>query len=127
MEAVKFKPELHYLEMAKWSRGHGSNLPSLSLFPENGWVVPGFCAMFLYMTDSGVAFMENLISNPDAPYSLVSPALDACIAATLQGAKDLGVQFVWGTTFIPGVVGRARQHGFRVMPQKYKLMAKGLL
>lgn len=61
------------------------------LFPEFGFVEPGVAAVFLYRTDAGFAFLENLITNPDAGLYPRIEAVKRVIDAGIEKAKALGV------------------------------------
>lgn len=126
MKADKFKPELHFEEIKDWSKDRGLGMVPKELLPKTGRIVPGVCAAFLYLTDSKVAFLENMISNPQTDKALASEALDLCVKAIEQDAKESGVSLIWSSTCIPQVMKRAESLGFQVQTRVYKLILKGI-
>lgn len=116
----------HFAEINKWERARGSLPTPERLFPESGRIVPGKCAILLYKTNSAVGFLEGLITNPEVHPRELNAPIDACIAAIEMDAKNEGIEFLWCSTFIPGIVFRAKKHGFSIMKESYKLITKRL-
>lgn len=56
----------HIEEVNEWRKKRGSASIDGSSFPENGLIIPGVAAVFIYLTDSDIAMIEGLISNPSA-------------------------------------------------------------
>lgn len=53
-------------EVNSWYRARSlAEVPEKS-FPENGFIVRGVAAVFIYLTDSDIALLEGLITNPDS-------------------------------------------------------------
>jgi hypothetical protein len=124
MEAVKYEPKLHFSQICEWAKKRGlSPLPS-SGFPKTGRIVVNKCALFLYKTDSDVGFVENMISSPDSEKSEIPEALDLCFAGLDLDAKEMGVRFLFGSSFIPAVADHAKRNGYIVKPESYRLLAK---
>ncbi len=122
IEAVPFIPADHYEMLCQWAEKRHMAKPPLFLLPSTGRIVPGVAAAFLYKTDSRVGFIENLISNPDANPGVSSEAIDLCVLAIAEEARRLGFEFLWGSTFIPGVVERAKRLGFVARPERLTLI-----
>lgn len=114
--AEPFAADRHYAAMADWYRGHHLQPLPREALPETGFVVPGVAAGFLYRGERGLAWVEGLISNPEARRR-AHEALDAVVSALLQSARDSGVRLILSTTAQPAVAQRARQHGFKVERQ----------
>lgn len=52
-------------EIASWVAKRGLNPIPESSIPEAGFIIRGIAALFVYLTDSDIAMLEGLISNPD--------------------------------------------------------------
>jgi hypothetical protein len=126
VKADKFIPETHYKQLEEWSKMRGLGMVPLDLLPKTGRIVSGVCAAFLYLTDSKVGFLENMISNPAVDRTVSSDALDSCVRAIEQDAKSAGVQLLWSSTCLPAVLERADRLGFVVQKRAFKLILKGL-
>lgn len=99
-------------EMAKWweSRGKNAEFPS-HCFSDLGFIVPGEAAVFLYTTNSKLAFIENLQANPDVPRDRRNDALNAVISAAFIEAKARRFTHLLATTKLSAVCERAKMFG----------------
>ncbi len=122
---VKFNRKRHLREIEKWHLQH--KMPFLSdLLPEDGWIVPGKAAIFLYKTKVPLAFMENLISNKEISKEERSSAINAVIEAGLKDAEESGIRAVVSITTVPQVVHRAGSLGGVILPKLYAKIVKEL-
>lgn len=105
-----------YVEIEKWwkHRGRDDALPC-HIFSDLGFIVPGICVVFLYATNSKIAFIENLQANPLVPHHRRTLALNAVIQAVCETARDLGYTHLLGTTSIGAVCQRAKHFGGHVV------------
>ena len=124
MEAVSFVPEHHFDDIRKWAMIRGMIDPPLEYFSKTGRVVNGVCAIFLYSTDSCVGFIENLITNPEADPKTVTEAVSRVVTGIEADAKAKGMKLLRSSTYIPGVMKRAKNLGFQVSKENYKLLEK---
>jgi hypothetical protein len=127
MKAIAYQHCKHHECVCEWSAGHGLGEPPGHVLPDTGVVVEGVCALFLYLTNSSVGFCESLIVNPEASHEEINEAIPACFQELEKLAARHGVSILWATTFIPGVVERAKEQGFRVHPRSHKLITKRVL
>lgn len=86
--------------------------PSWSL-SKYGLMVPGVAAGFLYRTDSGLALVEGLITNPDAPSMVRGRALELVLRNLVAVARDMGFHMVLGFVQSSGSAALARRCGLR--------------
>ena len=84
----------------------------VSSLPENGYLVQGLAAGFLYKTDCDIALIENFISNPDSPWADRQAALDAVTLALVACAKSNGFRHVMALTTSQAIYARATRLGF---------------
>jgi hypothetical protein len=83
--------------------------------PENGRIVPGVAAGFLYLTDSSIALLEGYVTNPSAGLRQRSCAIDEITRALLTEAKIRGASEVVAICAARGIERRAQAHGMRTI------------
>jgi hypothetical protein len=126
MEVLRYDPAQHRGWLRAWLDWHDERPVTPELLPATGFVVPDLAMGFLYRTDSGVALIEVLLSNPMASRELRSEALDAVVTAIIDEARAGGFTRLLGYTALPAVVSRARRHGFEVGAEPYTLVTRVL-
>lgn len=94
--------------------------------PEIGYVVEGVCAAFMYKTDSKVAYMENVISNPDAPHELRALAVGMLGDQIFKKAKELGFKVVLGWTKNKSVSSVSGSRNMKISKFEYAVLVKML-
>lgn len=114
MQTVQFSMKDHLDEVNSWCDGW-----KMSHFPE-GWlptvgaIVPGHVAAWLYFSDSDVAWIENIISNPEANKDDARAALDAVVEYLEAFAKGRGTKWVLGSSTNRSIIDRAiGDHGYK--------------
>lgn len=81
--------------------------------PTVGFIVPDVACAWLYVTDSDVAFMENVLSNPGASDEDRGAALDMITKEIFAAARQCGSKWLVGASNIESVISRAvNGHGF---------------
>lgn len=118
MKARMFHVEHDYpLVSSWWTAHHWPSVPP-GMLPKTGFVVEdetqGYCAGFLYRTDSGFGLLEWVVSNPHSPWEKRSLAIDLLIAKLLERAKELGMEAVLSMTSNSGLLKRYERAGFIV-------------
>ena len=68
MKITRFKPNTHYEIIRTWGNKRGIDVPELELLSKTGLIVEDYCSGFLYTTNSKIAFIENVIANPDSDF-----------------------------------------------------------
>lgn len=75
--------------------------------PPTGLIVENIAACFLYRTDTPVALVEHLISNPKSDETERRQAVSEIIGELLAEAKRQGAAIIYALTPISGVAERA--------------------
>lgn len=96
-----------------WTARQWPQIP-LMMLPRRGFIVDGYCAGFLYLTDSPIAWLEWVVSNPDSDKIERQKALDNLISSLLNAAKEAGCKAVFSAANHPGLIERYKSHGFQV-------------
>lgn len=120
---VAWDPAAHTLTVQRWWRGHGVTGVPLNWLPPLGSVATGpegepLAACWLYLTGTPVAWIEQLVSNPEAPKRMRARALDAVVEDLLWTADRLGCRVVMAATASLSVIRRGRRHGFLLRPME---------
>lgn len=122
MKVIPYVREEHYEQVRGWLRHWKQDLPPTAL-PRNGFIIPGKAAAFLYLTDSSVAWIENLVAAPGLSREERSQAVDAVVMAAIDRARELGVELVMGYTRLDAVVQRVARFGFIHVADGYHVVA----
>jgi hypothetical protein len=97
-----------------WYAAHKQPPARRDLLPETGFIVPGVAAGFLFRTDSRLAFVHNVVTNPDASLRARFVAVRDIVRACQELARALGVAGLVTWTNAPSIVRLACQNGGRV-------------
>ena len=112
MKAMVEYEDDHYPMLMDWWEKRGMGMTPEERLPEIGYIVPEVAAGFLYQTDSDIALIEGLISNPETDGFTRHGALDAIVDALAEKAKELGFKTLYGFTRQRAVARRAERHGY---------------
>jgi hypothetical protein len=127
MDPIRFIAEDH-MEMVnswcdKWKMSHFPD----GWLPTVGYIVPDVAAAWIYISDSNVAWMENVISNPDSDAAARDKSIDDIVRLLESAAKQCGTKWMLGLSDNKDVLARATDvHGFRVCPRTYNQIIKNL-
>jgi len=102
----------HYTSLSTWWKAHDWPVMPPESLSQYGLVIPGVAAGFLYKTDSNIAWLEFLISNPEVNKEARSKGLDAIIEGLSAEAKRLGFKTVFTSSYHPGLIKRYEKHQF---------------
>jgi len=123
INVLRYDPKEHYSTLFQWYSSR-----NLGVFPEDCLPKIGFVAenedcklamVFIYQTDSAIAYMENFSSNPGVSKEITDSALDLVVKAGLEFAKKEGFRLVIGGTKIKAVAERAQKLGFILDEKPY--------
>jgi len=121
---VRLYQDSDFDTVAEWGLKWGSTYTKGQL-PPTGVIVPGVAVQFMYLTDSTVAFLENLVSNKDEQTETVRQACTLILAKLLEMAKEKGCTVAYACTNNPHVVTRAVLAGAKAEPN-YVLLTKSI-
>jgi GNAT superfamily N-acetyltransferase len=111
LEARAFT-EGDYPIIAEWYKARGFPLLPLHMLPQNGAVVEGAAAGFLYLTDSPIAWMEWIVTNPEA--SGRGEAIKAVVEHLHKVAKDNNCAAIMCTVNSETLISVYKDCGFDV-------------
>jgi hypothetical protein len=126
MRIDKFNIEEHKDIIDSWCDGWKmSRFPDWWL-PETGFIAENTLAAFMYKTDSGVAYIECVISNPEKPHKERNAAMRDVNTAIEDEAKRLGFRVLLGLTANYEVAKASEEEGYQVTKPKYAILKKEL-
>lgn len=116
MEVRKYK-NTDYYTLSYWWDKHGQNYPELETLPDSGYIVDNIAACFVYKTNSNLAMIEFLISNPESNKEERNQAIDLVIDACINDAKESGYKVIYNVVDLkkPHVVKRFTDRGFETI------------
>ena len=115
---------LDYWTLASWWNTHKWPCPDQEMLPKTGFIVEEICAGFLYKTDSKIAWLEFIISNPVSDKQERNKALDLLIKKLCEEAKNCEFAAVFTSTEHEKLIQRYTDHGFKITDNNMKNMVK---
>jgi hypothetical protein len=104
--------KIDYYLICEWWTAHKWNAPSYLMLPKTGFIIEGLCAGFLYKTDSEIAWLEFVISNPKSDKELRNEALNILIEKLINEAKQSGFKVIFTSVEHTKLIDRYKNHGF---------------
>ena len=126
MQVARFSGPEHEAHVVGWFEARGLSANIVRLRPEVGLVVPGVAAGFLFQTDSPVALIDGVITNPEVDKSTRGDAVRLLFVSLFDLASELGFTEVWGLSTRPEMEVMGRRLGFRIDPERYWFGTKRL-
>lgn len=111
---VRLFKESDYETVVSWWQSRSWPVLPREFLPATGYVVEGICAGFLYQTDSKIAWLEFIISNPATSPDDRAKALDSLIQHAVEDAKLKGFKIVFTSTNHDKLIKRYEDNGFIV-------------
>lgn len=128
MHVVPYEKEKHLPIVNGWKIARGKPAFPDFWLPKTGFMVfdgeNAIIAAFLYVTDSGLAFLENVISDENSTREQRQKGLDLIGEATEAEAKARGIRAVQGQTSVKTVADAASRNGWRTSDFKYSILVK---
>jgi hypothetical protein len=109
MDIKLFDYETDSAEVSKWGEKHSFPLPPKDILPATGFMVNEAACGFLYMTDSRIAWLEWIFSNPEKTKEERAEALDLLFQKLESHAKERGIAVIFtscGSDGYSRVLGR---------------------
>lgn len=111
MNIREFK-KTDYETIKGWWRTHKWVPIPLDFLPKTGLIVDDYCSGFLYKTDSKIAILEFIISNPNTDKIKRADALDLLIDGLCVEAKNSGYDAIFSYLVHPNLIERYKKHNF---------------
>lgn len=103
MTAIPFDKIKHKAQFADWCKAHKMPVDEATMMdylPDTGgFIVEGFGCVFVYKTNSRMAYVDMMMTNPNAPFAERREAGRALIDAIIQYAVDNNIHlYSWATS-----------------------------
>lgn len=108
-------------DIADWYKRRGLITPNSNMLSDMGYISDGRVAAWLYITNSGIAMIENVISDPRSIPSLRRQSLHKLLGFLIDMATALGYTTILGITKHEGMIDTVKKFGFTEL-KDYKLV-----
>lgn len=129
MDLVRFEDK-HYPILKEWWAQYGWIAPELDCLPRIGYValVEGkpICAGFFYQSCSGMALMDWVISDKNAPALTRGKSVHKLIDTIIKEAKGAGFKVLYTVTANEHLLAAYERHGLKRMETGATTMAMSL-
>ncbi len=102
-----------YATILEWYERRGKQAPEIASFSDLGYIVDGRVAGWLYLTNSNMAMIEGIISDPNTVPSLRKESLKKLVGFLIDCAMALGYTQIFGLSKHPAILDISRQFGFK--------------
>lgn len=111
--AIRKYTKRDYPMIASWCRERGKPVPAPEILSDTGFIADNRVVGWLYITNSNVAMIENVISNPTTVPSLRRQSLRTLCAHLVDSALILGYVNIFGITNHPSIKKICKDMGFK--------------
>jgi hypothetical protein len=111
-----------YGMIKKWAKSRGMLAPKAASLSTLGYICDERVAGWIYLTDSNIAFIDGVISNPDTVPSFRRMALKKLCGAMVEKAQQMGYTNIIATTKHPAIQKICEDMGFVTAPD-FKIYA----
>lgn len=126
MEVRRYDPERDADDLRAWCEGWGVGAEIVDVHPQLGFIVPGLAVVFLYRTDSPLAMVDGLVSNPASDPDERGKAVDLIMGELFEVARALGFRLAFVYTAVQAGLDRATHLGFQFTEEQYRFGVKPL-
>jgi len=102
--------------IVRWYRKRGLTPPDPRALSDVGFVADGRAAAWLYLTNSNMAMIEGVISDPESTPSLRKESINKLIGFIIDFALQLGYTQIIGVTKHPSMQELGKKYGFKTLP-----------
>jgi len=103
-----------YKVVTSWWKAHNWPILPEQYLPKTGYVISNICAGWLYRTDSKIAWIEWIISNPKSNKLERAIGIKLLVKTLLDKAKELGFDVVFSSIKHPNLMAQFKSQGFVV-------------
>lgn len=101
---------LDYPTVKEWADKRKFPLVPPEFLPPNGFIIDDCCVCFVYRSETPIAWLEWVISNPDS--DVRDDALNLLIEAACDWAKGQGFKVLFTSVEHKGLIERYKSLGF---------------
>lgn len=120
---IRIKPT-HYPLIASWYENRDSVMPAIGDLSDCGYIADGRVAGWLYFTNSNIAMIEGIISDPDTVPSLRRESVFKLVGFLSDTALALGYTTIIGITKHPGMEDVCERLGYKECDYKVLILSE---
>lgn len=113
-----------YNELQSWQHVRGLNMPDKIYLSNIGFIIPNKASGFLYTTNSGIAHLEMLMSNPSISKQERDIAINKIVEIIIFTATELDFKVITSTTQMDVIMDRSKHFGFEIESNHSLLIKK---
>lgn len=117
----------HYKAVASWYHARGLEAPIPEALPSLGYVVEGKIVGWVHRTDSDIAVIKTIMSNPKTLPSGRRQALETLVGVLLDSATNLGYTHVIVISDHPSTVKLASKYNLKESTQKLFILDESVV
>lgn len=125
MKVRDFQSEDYEIVSQWWGQWGWPAIP-LEFLPPNGLVIDGVCAVWVYLTDTPIAWIEHYISDKAASKADRDEGLNLLIDAATERAKEKGALVAMSSVRHNGLSKRLSDKGFVKSDENMTTYIRGL-
>lgn len=111
----------------EWWSGHEAPVPLELIVPDDGLIVPGICAAWLYLpSNSNVGWIGWPVANPSASPREVHNGFQLLLEEMKLLAQKYDMRALTAATDISGLIKVFKRVGFRAKPEKMTSLWTGI-
>lgn len=115
-----------YPLICSWWQARDWPIISPECLPKHGILVGNYCAGFVYTTDSSLAWIEWIVSNPATDSKERNQAMDILIDSLIGKCRLLGARYIFTSVSHEKLQDRYVKHGFNVTESQVTHMIRSL-
>lgn len=123
---IRYFTPFDHSQVSTWWEAQGWPSVPLSSLPKTGFIIDGYCAGFMYKTDSDTALVEWIIANPNTDKEERSNALGLLFDSLIKETENEGYKNIFSWTNHPGLIKRYQDKGFEVADTNVNLLVRNL-
>ena len=122
--------QLEYDIVKQWWKSHNWEVVPIDALPKTGVIIYSddlpIVAAWLYKTDSNIAWLEFMVSNPNVDKQVRGKAIEHLIDVLTQIAKNYGYKNIFTSLKVPKLISRMQKKGINVTDKKITKLVKVL-
>lgn len=112
MSVEKFDYEKHSPSVRTWLAARGMDLPHRRLLSDLGYVVGGKIVGFLFTTNSGQAYIDNVAADPKSSAEERAELIGVLLDVLEGSAREKGIDMITALASMPAVKDKLEHRGF---------------
>lgn len=96
-----------------WYAARGAKMPKNGILSDLGYIVDDRCVGWLYLTNSNMAMIENIVADPNTVPSLRRLSVKKLVGFLIDLATTMGYTNIFGITQHTSIMKLSKEFGFK--------------